>query len=570
MYTASTAFLDALHETGISYIFANFGSDHPAILEAIAEARASGRAVPQVITCPDEMVAICAAQGFAMASGRAQAVLVHVDLGTLQLGGVLHNVLRGRTPVLIFAGASPITQEGETRGSRNEFIQWLQDISDQRGIVRDYVRYSNEIRTGKNIKQLIYRAMQIAHSDPKGAVYLMAAREIMEEEVTPVTLNATEWGSVAPCALAPAGLAPLLEELLAAERPLIVTSSLGRNPGAVPELVRLAERLAIGVLESVPMCVNFPADHPMYQGSQWSEPQQNTVLAEADLVLVIDSDVPWIPLINRPAKNAKIFYLDVDPLKETIPLWYIPAKRCFRTDAATALRQINDALNSVKINSDLIHARRQYYTRLSEGRIKRLQEREQPKAGVITPEYLTGCVRRHVGPDTVIVTEGVSNYGVMADHLRPTCPGTLFASGGSSLGWSGGGAIGVKLANPNKTVVCLCGDGSYMFSVPSSVHWMARRYQTPFVQVIYNNGGWKSPKLSALAVHPQGSASKAKDLNISFDPPADYAGIAAAAGGAWGKTVRQPEELTAALEEAFQVVREERRCAVLDVWLPHL
>src|SRR5215470_2853051 len=170
MYTTSHAFLDALQQLGVTCLFANFGSDHPGIVEALAEARASGRAVPRLITCPNEMVAASAAQGFAQASGRAQAVLVHVDCGTQSLAGAVHNAARARVPVLFFAGASPYTQEGERKGSRNEFIHWVQDVFDQRGIVRGYVKYENEIRTGRNLPQIVERALQIAHSAPMGPV----------------------------------------------------------------------------------------------------------------------------------------------------------------------------------------------------------------------------------------------------------------------------------------------------------------------------------------------------------------------------------------------------------------
>ena len=128
----------------------------------------------------------------------------------------------------------------------------------------------------------------------------------------------------------------------------------------------------------------------------------------------------------------------------------------------------------------------------------------------------------------------------------------------------------MKLAAPDRVVVSLTGDGSYMFSVPSTVHWMARRYQTPFLQVVYNNRGWKAPKFSALAIHPDGYASKAADLDLSFDPPPDYAAIAAAAGGAFARTVRKASEVEESVERALRAVREEKRCAVLDVWLPEL
>src|SRR5580700_8260328 len=143
MYSASTALLEALEEAGVSYIFANFGSDHPALIEAIAEARATGRKIPAIVTSPNEMVALACAHGYAQVSGRAQAVLVHVECGTQSLAGAVHNAAKGRVPVFIFAGLSPFTQEGERKGSRNEFIQWIQDVHDQRGIVRQYVKYEN-------------------------------------------------------------------------------------------------------------------------------------------------------------------------------------------------------------------------------------------------------------------------------------------------------------------------------------------------------------------------------------------------------------------------------------------
>jgi len=570
MYTAATALLEALHEAGVSYLFANLGSDHPSIIEALAEASATGRPVPRVITCPNEVAALSAAHGYAQVTGRAQAVVVHVECGTQALGGAMHNAAKGRVPVLIFAGSSPFTQEGEMRGSRNEFVHWIQDVFDQRGLVRGYVKYDNEIRTGRNIKQIVHRALQFAHSDPKGPVYLVAAREVMAEETTPVAANPADWPPLGPGALPPADLATLADALVAAHRPLIVTSYLGRSTQAVEELIRLCRRLAIGVLESVPNYVNFPADDPMHMGSQGNEPQQNPVLAQADLILVIDSDVPWIPLVNRPADHAAIYHLDIDPLKQQMPLWQIPARRAFRTDAATALRQLNEAIDAKPIDPSCVEARRTHYAALHEARHAELAQCEQASGETISPEYLTACVRRHMDRDTIVLNEGITNFGVIVDHLAATRPGSLFASGGGSLGWNGGAAIGIKLALPEKTVIALSGDGSYLFSMPASVHWMARRYRTPFLQIIYNNGGWRAPKLSLLGVYPEGYASQSRELGISLEPPPDYSGIAAAAGGAFGRIVRRPCELPDALNEALRVVRGEQRCAVLDVLLPPL
>jgi acetolactate synthase-1/2/3 large subunit len=570
MHTASTALLDALTTAGVSYVFANFGSDHPAILEAFAAAAAEGRAVPELITCPAEMVALSAAQGFAQVTGRAQAVLVHVECGTQSLGGAVHNVARGRVPVLIFAGASPYTQDGELPGSRNEHIHWLQDVPDQRGLVRGYVKYENEVRTGRNIGQLVHRAIQIAQSDPHGPVYLVAPREVLEQEVPPAPIAPAEWTAVAPQALPPDEVRALVDALAAARRPLVVTSYLGRNRDAPAALVRLCHRLGVGVLESAPGHVNFPTDDPLYLGNQWNQQHQNAVLAAADVVLVIDSDIPWIPTVSRPARDAVIYHIDVDPLKQQTPLWHIPARRTYRADAATALDQLDQHVAGARIDEIAVAARKAHYAELHEQRRAALVARERPAGDAITPEYLTACVRRHVDASTIVLNEGITSYHTICDHLGLSRPGGMLTSGGSSLGWHGGAAIGVKLARPGHTVMCLTGDGSYLFSQPSVVHWMARRYQTPFLQVIYNNGGWKAPKLSLLSLHPDGRAAKARDLGVGFEPAPDHAGIAAAAGGAYARTVVHAGELESALDAAIEAVRRDRRCAVLDVKLPPL
>src|SRR2546430_3492049 len=114
---------------------------------------------------------------------------------------ILHNASCGRAPVLIFAGLSPYTIEGEMRGSRTEYIHWIQDVPDQKQIVSQYCRYTGEIKSGKNGKQMVNRALQFATSDPQGPVYLYGAREPMEEDVEPYELDQSVWHRVAPVAL---------------------------------------------------------------------------------------------------------------------------------------------------------------------------------------------------------------------------------------------------------------------------------------------------------------------------------------------------------------------------------
>lgn len=569
MYTTSSAFLDALIEHDVSFIFANLGSDHPALVEAIAEARAAGRAIPEMVTCPNEMVGMSAAHGYWQASGVPQAVVIHVECGTQALAGAVHNAAKGRAPMLIFAGASPYTQHGELKGSRNEFIQWIQDVHDQRGLVRGYMRYDNEIRTGLNVKELVHRAFQFANSEPQGPVYLMGAREVMEEEVPPTPNDAARWKAIEATALTPEAVATIGQALVSARRPIIVTSFVGRNAAAVTPLLKMCERLGIGVLESVPNAMNFPHKHPLYLGNQWNQPVQNPDLAAADVVFVIDSDVPWIPTVSKPSAEARIFHIDIDPLKEQMPLWRIDAERVCRARAETALLQLNAWLDDQVLDRSEVEERSAHYAARHDARDVALEKAEELSSGTITPEYFVSRLRAAQDDTMIFVNEAISNYHTVFNHLALNEPGTIFTSGGGSLGWNGGAAIGVKLARPDATVVALTGDGSFMFTVPSSVHWMARRYEAPFLQIVFNNRGWKSPKLSALAVHPDGYASKANALDTSFDPAPDYVGIAKASGGAWGMQVRDPAEVDGAIAEALRIVREEKRCAVLDIWLDH-
>jgi acetolactate synthase-1/2/3 large subunit len=513
------------------------------------------------------MVAMSAAHGHAQLSGRAQAVLVHVDCGTQALGGAIHNAAKGRVPVLVLAGTSPATQEGELAGSRNEFIQWVQDVADQRGIMRGYMSYDHEIRFGANAKQIVHRALQIAHSDPRGPAYLMASREVLESETERVEIRPEHWRPVAPAALPADAAAGIARSLLAAQSPLVVTSFLGRNPAAVATLAELCGELAIGVLESVPSYVNYPTTDPMYTGCQWNERRQNDALAEADFVLVIDSDVPWIPTVSRPHAEARIVQIDPDPLKSRMPLWYIPAEASYRADAATALAQIlGDARAAPRAGAveAVIAARRRHYQRRHAALQRSLEDAERPHADRITSEHLTAAVRQAVGEDAVVLSEAVTNFHVVTRHMQRRRPGTLFSSGGGSLGWSGGAAVGAKLARPDGLVVAMSGDGTYLFTQPASVHWMARRYATPFLQIIYNNGGWRAPREGAIGLHPGGAASRAAGLDIEFAPDPDYAGIAAAAGGAFARTISRPEEVAPALSAALEAVRGERRCAVID------
>jgi acetolactate synthase-1/2/3 large subunit len=246
-------------------------------------------------------------------------------------------------------------------------------------------------------------------------------------------------------------------------------------------------------------------------------------------------------------------------------LWHIDTERSFAADAATALAQVSEVLaGRPRLDASSPAA---YWASRHADRAARLRREGETRAA-LTPEFVTASVRRHAREDAIFLNEGISNYGAIHDHVAPVIPGTLHASGASSLGWHGGAAIGMKLAAPDREVIAFTGDGTFMFSIPSTVHWMARQYRAPFLTIVFNNRGWRSPRLSTLAVYPVGYTSRANSgLDLAFDPPPDYGQIAAAAGGAFARAVKSPEELEPALSDAFRALRDEHRAAVLDVWI---
>lgn len=560
-YMGAEALMEALQEVGISYLFCNLGSDHPSMIEALAKAKVEGKELPKAIICPHESVALAAAQGFAMLSGQAQGVIIHTDVGTQNLGGAIHNAFRARVPVFIFAGETPFTMDGELSGTRNSYVNFLQNVYDQRGILRSYVKWEYDIRTGKNVKQLIYRAMQMAQSDPAGPVYLTGAREVLEENVEKLPDTWGKWAPIEQASISKWGIEEIVSALLEAENPLLITTYLGRKTKAVLELTEFCEKMAIPVVEQIPTYVNFPREHPLHLGYD-----PNPLIPEADVIIAIDTDVPWVSTQVQPKDDCKVFFIDLDPIKEEIPLWHIPAMKNYRADAYASLIQLNEELAQRNIDVDQVRERYLRLAKEHEEQREAWRQEEQVKGNTITPEWLTACLRNVVDEETIILDETITNTMTVAKHLPRSKEGTMFGSGGTSLGWNGGAAFGIKLADPTKMVVTLTGDGSYLFSVPSSVHWMSRRYQAPFLTVIYNNEGWNATKMNLLKRYPDGMAKQTDSYWVNFDQSADLAKIAEAAGGAYARMVTDPMELPEVLQEAMNEVKK-GKSAVVDVRL---
>lgn len=445
------------------------------------------------------MVAMSMADGYARLTGKPQCVIVHVDVGTQGLGAAVHNASTGRAPVLVFAGLSPFTQEGEHRGSRTEYIHWIQDVPDQKQILSQYCRYSAEIKTGSNVKQMVNRALQFATSDPQGPVYLCGAREVMEADLQPYSLKQQHWDPIELGGLPKSAVTKISEALAGAKSPLLVTGYSGRNhqiPGALVELANKVKGLRVLDTGGSDMC--FPADHPAWLGLRFGA---DDAITTADTIVVLDCDVPWIQTRCKPREDAKIFHIDVDPLKQQMPVFYIQSDARYRADALTAVEQITEALNKEELSSKLQASAAEAEEERSkayQNKLATIAKAAEPLAdGSFGTGHLSKTLRDLCPEDTLWAIEAVTNTQFVHDNLQPKIPGSWINCGGGGLGWSGGGALGIKLAtdaenggkNKGKFVVQIVGDGTYLFTVPGSVYWISRRYNIPVLTIVLNNKG---------------------------------------------------------------------------------
>lgn len=555
--TTARRLLEEAARLGVEYIFSNLGSDHPAFIEAFAAIDAAGGNMPKVIVCPHEMTALSAAHGYAMRTRKPQMVLVHVDVGTQNLGCSIHNARRGRVPAIIVAGLSPVSVSGERVGARTEFIHYTQDSTRQHEIGGQYMKWSYEVRAAEMIDQVLMRGMQIACTVPEGPIYLTGAREVWDEPAASPEQPSQHWQPAQTAGLSQDAARELMAALAAARKPLVITSYLGRQPEAVGKLAELSRRLGIAVCEVNPQYVNFPGDHPHHIGYR-----RNALVDEADLILMLDVDVPWIISKATPHADARLFHVDCDPLKADMGFWHFPAERTWQADSLAVL----DQLLTLAPQGDALRGERVDWIA---GARKRLALPDIPAPGNdgIGMQQISEAVAALVNDKTVIVFEEPAATDRLLHTLRMARPGSYYANGGSGLGWSINAAIGVKLAQPDAEVITVVGDGSYVFGVPSSTYWVAETYGAPQLTLIFNNGGWNAPKVSTLLVHPEGTAKRHDKYWITVGARARLADVAAAASGAASFRVSEHSKLKATLEEAMAIVRG-GRSAVVDVVLP--
>ena len=558
--------LAGLTELGLDYVFSNFGTDHVSIIEELARWDKEGRPHPTVLLCPHENVAIHMAAGYAFITGRGQAVMVHVDAGTANAAMGMHNMFRTRLPVMLMAGKSPFTLRGELPGSRDNYVHFVQDPFDIVSLVRPYVKWDYSLPSGVIAKEVLRRGHAVMQSDPSGPVYLTLPREVLAEEVADDKVrafSAERYGAVLAGGIDAARAQAIADQLMAAEHPIAVTSYLGRKAEAVAALEDLALLCGVRVYEFSPSYLNISRNSPCFAGFD-----VGPALAGADLGLLLDVDVPWLPKFAQDNPATRWTHIDVDTIKKDFPMWGFATDMRVQADCAEVLRQV---ATLVRAQADEgFHAkvaqRIQGWSVANQARQSAVAKTaENPgQVGAISPAYLCAALGAAIAPQDIVVNEAIRNTFAVLNQIPRTLPLTLMGCAGGGLGYSGGMALGAKLAKPDVRVIQIVGDGGFHFSTPSSVYATAQSYQLPIFTVVLDNGGWQAVKEAVLRVYPDGEAKKSDEFQARLQGEQRHFEQVGQAFGAYGECVSDPAQVPAAIARCLKAV-DAGQAVVLNV-----
>jgi acetolactate synthase-1/2/3 large subunit len=238
---------------------------------------------------------------------------------------------------MLMAGKAPFTTRGELLGTRDTYVHFVQEPFDQASLVRPYLKWEWTLPSGIVVKEALRRAHSIMQSEPQGPVYLMMQRETLTQpwSVDDVRrFDAEQHGATTGGGADPKLVTQLVDRLLTAKSPILITGYAGRNPRASELITELAEFAGIGVFESN-MTNNISHDSPCFLGFA---PDKH--LPNADVGLLVDVDVPWFPSDVEANANTFWAHIDVDILKPASPMWTFPGHLRMQGSSARILEQV--------------------------------------------------------------------------------------------------------------------------------------------------------------------------------------------------------------------------------------
>jgi acetolactate synthase-1/2/3 large subunit len=558
---AAEAMMAAMKLGGIDRLWFVSGSEIGVLQEAAVKNRELGRPTPTIMTMTHEQAALAAAGGETVITGKPSSVALHVEVGLMNAGAAIHQTDRGHLPVLIMSGYPP-SASPEVPGGRASFINWYQQVPDQGQIVRQYMRWDHKLAPYDNPGLVISRALQVMLSEPRGPAYLALPRESAVTRIEGARFPLLDQlRPTSPPAANPSDIRQAARWLLAAERPLITTYEAGTNPASARGVGELGELLGARVLAE-PARMNIPGRHPLLCGG----PNVSKV-PSTDCILSVDTVVPWMTDQYEPDASTRVIRIGIDPIVRMTAIYEFPSDLNIAAWSPGALTDLIEEVRAQMTPEQQRRCEQRLAGLRAEGEQRLRAYRDAAEAdrasGVITSRWLSHQLGEILPAEATVTHELCDTTGI-----NRSVPGTLIGSIGSGLGWAAPAGVGIKAADPDRTVVCALGDGSWMFSNPQVVLWASRYHKAPVLFVVFNNRGYRTGTHEVLRMFPEGYAARNTDLTGGwFDPPPNYA-AEAAASGAYGEKVTDPNELGAAIRRGLDAISREGVPALLDVWLP--
>ena len=558
--------VDAIKACGFEYVSLNPGSSYRGLHDSLVN---YGRNEPEIITCNHEKLAVGVAHGYAKASGKPMAVILHDIVGLLQGTMGIYYAYIDRAPVVVFGGAGPMAYD-----RRRPNIDWIHTANVQGNVVRDYTKWDDQPASIASVPESVMRGFRIATAAPQGPVYIALDAGLQEDELADDDVALPNWERLqTPSRIGPdpAALRALAERLCAAERPLVVAGYAGRDPKAFDQLVELAELLGAGVVDTG-WRLNFPNRHPFNVTGA-------PAVEEADCVLFVDvKDMgKWTQALDRTTRRIEsriprgATVLDLGFNEVGISAWSHDFAQLHETDVqvtadtSVGLPLLLDLCRELdaKPRDDWRARLRELHEATWSGWAAEAEGNAalSPVATSRLAAEVWEVVREH---DWVLTAGTASDWAPKVwDFDRP------YRHPGRSLGTATqiGISIGVALAHKGsgRLVVDLQPDGDLMFDLGAL--WIAAYHRIPLLAVMFNNrayyNDWEHQERIARA---RGTDVSRAYIGMEIDKPApDFAAAARALGWHGEGPIDDPERVQAAVRRAAEIVLTEQRPALVDV-----
>jgi acetolactate synthase-1/2/3 large subunit len=558
--------VELLKNCGIEYIFCSPGTEWTPVWEALLKRQERGDASLKYINCRDETLAVSMAQGYAEVTGKLPAVLLHASVGALHGALAIRNAYAARVPMMIISGETYEHRgDEEVRAQGWHWLGLLSDIGGPSALFRSYIKWGNPVKSRDSLVDSVLRGCQIALTAPMGPVYLSIPTEILlkfykEEPITrpPRNIAVTELniGDVQKAA----------RQLIQSKKPVIIAEHAGKRPGVVRKLTELAELISIPVFEApLPYAANFPKDNPLYMGYDTAE-----ALKQADTVMVVGGLTPWYPPSAGPGDDTKIIMIDEAPLHERLPYWGYRADLTISADIGKTLESLvnmirsdtggqKQAASTSKVRLESWRAK--HDTMVADWEEEALAGKENRP---INPGWFLHTARKTLPDDAIILDETLTHTRSVHQYLAS--PDCYIKSAYGGLGVGMGEAAGVKLANPDRPVILVVGDGSFNYNPVLAALGLYQEYNLPVFIIIMNNGGYRAMKWAHRMRHPEGTAvSRNQFLGTDITPAPDYVKVAEAFS-AYGEKLEDPGDIEAALNRGLGQIGQ-GKTTLLDVIL---